>query len=136
MTLEQLHAQIQRLATGQVQQDELKKTAQEMQAFAQKLVSQRLGGTGKLRASLEARVEGASIHMGSSLRYARIQEEGGMILPKKGKYLMIPQPGGGFRRVEKVTLKGRHFLRDARIWGENRLRERLEKRMTEVLSGK
>lgn len=45
--------------------------------------------------------------------YARIQELGGTIVPKKARALVIPQPDGTVRFVKRVTIPARPFLRPA-----------------------
>lgn len=45
--------------------------------------------------------------------YARIQELGGTITAKVAKALAIPQPDGGVRFVQSVTLPPRPYLRPA-----------------------
>lgn len=45
--------------------------------------------------------------------YARMQEEGGTIVPKNAKALAIPQPGGGVVFVKSVKIPARPYLRPA-----------------------
>jgi hypothetical protein len=45
------------------------------------------------------------------VRYALIHELGGVIVPVKAKALAIPQPGGGVKLVQKVTIPARPYLR-------------------------
>lgn len=45
--------------------------------------------------------------------YARIQEEGGTIVPKNAKALAIPQSDGGVAFVKSVTIPARPYLRPA-----------------------
>ena len=90
--------------------------------------------SGRLRSSVAARVETASdavaeLHLRAgggtgNVRYARIHEYGGTILPIRGKGLAIPVgrsltaagvsrgEGGEFRLVRSVTLPARHYMRD------------------------
>lgn len=135
-TLEQLREQVLRMAGHAIQQEELGMTAREMETYGRRLVGLRFkGGSGRLRNSLVARLQGDSIALKSPLKYALIQDQGGTIHPKAGKYLTIPMGDGSFRRVKRVVLKGKHYLRDTLVWGENRLKERLEKRLVAVLYG-
>lgn len=46
--------------------------------------------SGRLVNSITYTVRGSSIVVGTNLTYAKIQHEGGTILPKKAKYLAIP----------------------------------------------
>jgi len=55
------------------------------------------------------------ISIGSNLVYARIQDQGGVIKPKRKKYLRF-KIGGQWRTVKKVTIKkykGRGYLTPA-----------------------
>lgn len=45
------------------------------------------------------------------VKYALIHELGGTIVPVHAKALAIPQPGGGVRFVQKVTIPPRSYLR-------------------------
>jgi phage gpG-like protein len=44
------------------------------------------------------------------VKYARIHEVGGVIRPKKGKYLAIPMPDGSIRLKTQVTIPARRWL--------------------------
>lgn len=47
------------------------------------------------------------------VKYALMQELGGVIVPVKAKALAIPQPDGSVRFVKKVTIPARPYLRPA-----------------------
>lgn len=49
-----------------------------------------LRDTGALQASITSRVDGHSVHVGTSRTGARINNFGGVIRPRKGKWLLIP----------------------------------------------
>jgi len=79
----------------------LVKGALQMERTAKENVSGRVlkVRTGRLRASIQAKAEGLRITLqagGSGgtgeVKYARIHEEGGVIVPKNGRYLAIPLP--------------------------------------------
>ncbi|WP_048648950.1 hypothetical protein [Nitratireductor soli] len=63
-----------------------------------------------------ARAEGSGVRGTWGVRdvvYARIQEEGGTIRPKKAKALAVPLPDGGVALVQSVTIPARPYLRPA-----------------------
>lgn len=87
--------------------------------------------TGRLRSSMQSRVfssgsigtmigvAGSGVLQGNRVKYANIHETGGVIRPKKGKYLTIPIRSGkashsskieGFRRVKQVTIPARKYM--------------------------
>lgn len=74
--------------------------------------------TGRLRESIKSgtTVTGRRIYgwVGSDVIYARIQEEGGIIYPKKGRYLKF-QVGGQWRFARQVKIKGQHYLERALV---------------------
>jgi len=47
-------------------------------------------GSGRLKNSIHYQIQGVKIPIGTNLRYARIQHEGGVITPKNAKFLAIP----------------------------------------------
>lgn len=49
----------------------------------------------------------------TDVKYARIHEKGGVIVPKNAKALAIPQPDGSVRFVKRVTIPKRPYLRPA-----------------------
>ena len=69
--------------------------------------------SGDLANSINTKVSVArnrqSAQIGSNLKYARIHEEGGVIKPKKGKYLKFTV-GGKTIFTESVTIPKRPFL--------------------------
>lgn len=72
--------------------------------------------SGHLRRSITSGVDkrGNSVMgwIGTNVIYGRIHEEGGTILPKKGKYLRFPI-NGSWRTVKKVVIPERPFLQPA-----------------------
>jgi len=50
-----------------------------------------------------------SVRIITNLPYARIQNQGGTIYPKKGKFLVFPGPGGGLIFAKKVTIPARPY---------------------------
>ena len=69
--------------------------------------------SGDLARSINYKVVGSRVVIGSNLPYARIHEYGGTIVPKKAKALVFKLPNGQWRRVAKVTIPERSFLRSA-----------------------
>jgi len=69
--------------------------------------------TGHLRRSIRSGakidIRKASGWVGSDVIYAPIQEEGGIIRPKRYKYLKF-QIRGQWRSVKQVYIKGKHYL--------------------------
>jgi hypothetical protein len=61
--------------------------------------------------AIEGGVEG--VWGSKDVLYARIQELGGVIVPKKAKALAIPMPDGSVRFVASVTIPARPSLRPA-----------------------
>lgn len=47
---------------------------------------------------------------GSNIHYARIHQEGGVIKPKKAKYLAFTLANGEFRRVKQVVIPARPYI--------------------------
>lgn len=72
--------------------------------------------TGNLRRSITMEmVNDKKVIVGSNLAYARIHDEGGVITPKKGKFLRF-QVGGQWVSVRKVTIpkyRGQGYLTPA-----------------------
>jgi phage gpG-like protein len=50
------------------------------------------------------------VRVGSNLKYARIHQLGGVIVPKSRKFLRFPIGGGQFMFAKKVTIPARPFL--------------------------
>lgn len=70
---------------------------------------------GHLRRSITMKQESKSVKVGSDLVYARIQDQGGTIKARNGKYLCF-KVKGRFVRVRQVTIpkyKGRGYLTPA-----------------------
>jgi phage gpG-like protein len=68
--------------------------------------------TGRLVASIRARVQGSTLTVGTNLAYAKVHQFGAVITPKKGRYLTIPlsveaQRAGSPRRMNKLHRRGR-----------------------------
>jgi len=74
--------------------------------------------TGALRNSVttiaKSTGHGAEAEIGfRGLVYARIQEFGGTITPKKGKYLTFRTKNGNWVRARSVKIRGKHYLEKA-----------------------
>jgi len=69
-----------------------------------------LTDTSRLQRSIDSAIAGDTILVGSNLIYALIQQKGGTIRPKAGKYLKFQLPGGNWVSVKQVTIKGRAYL--------------------------
>jgi phage gpG-like protein len=67
--------------------------------------------TGRLRSSITSQVQGQEVVVGTNLIYAPIHQFGGLILPKKGKFLVFPR--GGSAAGEKPN--GKVFARKVYI---------------------
>lgn len=72
--------------------------------------------TGNLKRSITSELHGSEkVVVGTNLVYARIHDEGGVIFPKKSKYLTF-KIGGRWVRVKKVVIKkykGKGYLTPA-----------------------
>lgn len=70
--------------------------------------------TGRLRDSVEAVVDASGgtyqLRLRASGPQARILEQGGTILPKRGRFLTVRLDDGSWRRPERVTIRARHYL--------------------------
>lgn len=74
--------------------------------------------TGKWQRSIERsptehrgdRLEAA---IGSNLVSAKVHERGGYITPKRGEYLVIPQPDGSVRKVKAVRIRAQPAIEPA-----------------------
>jgi len=78
---------------------------------------QPLVDTGRLRSSISSAVQGNEVVVGTNLIYAPIHQFGGVIFPKKGKYLAFPRRGSaagakasGLILAKSVTIPARRFL--------------------------
>jgi len=62
--------------------------------------------------SISYRVEPGEnrVVIGSALKYARIHQLGGEIVPKAKKYLCFPIGGGGFIKTKRVVMPARPFI--------------------------
>ncbi|MEC0231290.1 phage virion morphogenesis protein [Paenibacillus alba] len=70
-----------------------------------------LQSSGGLKKSIViGKLTSSSVEVGSSLEYSRIQQVGGVILPKKAKSLAIPL-AGGFLKLKKTKLPARPYLK-------------------------
>ena len=170
----------------QAVEQELRATALEMQAQAQANATQRMRRrTGDLLRSIVGRVEeqGSSLELVLGVRkdlgYPWLQEQGGTITPKRGRFLAIPTgpalTGAGVHRyssprdvpglryqsirggamgllvrdvpgrrarseiyyilVRRVTIKPKHYLRDAYTEGTQGLNDRLRARFESIIQG-
>ena len=66
--------------------------------------------SGQLAASIHTASGSNFARIGTNKPYAAIHQFGGTIEAKSKPYLMIPVPGGGFRRKAKVTIPARPYL--------------------------
>jgi len=74
--------------------------------------------SGNLRRSVFTRITARQLMLGSSAPYARIIEEGGLITPKRARYLSIPI-GGDAKRLAGPRSDGKLFvlrMRDGRLF--------------------
>jgi len=69
-----------------------------------------LTDTGRLRRSIIGRVQGSRLVIGTNLIYAGIHQEGGVIVPKKGKALRFSVGGGKSIFAKRVVIPARPFL--------------------------
>lgn len=95
--------------------------------------------SGNLERTLKTRLTGsgrrvaAVLSIGSpSVPYARIHEEGGTILPKRGKYLVF-KGSRGWAKVTKVTIPARPFLGPAVAAGNAWLQDNLARVVGEAV---
>lgn len=65
---------------------------------------------GLLRRSITPSVTDDQLEIGTNLKYARLHQYGGVIKPKKGKYLKFAGRDGNPVFVKKVTIPARPFL--------------------------
>lgn len=91
--------------------------------------------TGRLLGSITAKPTDDGFAQRATARSARIQDEGGTILPTRGPFLAVPVPGGGLRLVRRVRLRPTHFLRDGFEGARAALVARLESRVNALLEG-
>lgn len=74
--------------------------------------------TGNLRRSItmdpqKVGIGDKQVKVGSNLVYARIQDEGGTITPKRGKYLAFRTRDGQFVLARRVFIRGNKYLTNA-----------------------
>jgi len=72
--------------------------------------------TGNLRRSIASKISGQIAVIGTDVIYARIQELGGVILPKTKKYLRFMSKGRGWVTTKRVIIKpfaGKGYLTPA-----------------------
>lgn len=60
--------------------------------------------------SIDFKINGDTIVIGTNKKYAKIHNEGGVITPKKGKYLYFKGDDGNLRKVTQVVIPQRKFL--------------------------
>jgi hypothetical protein len=93
--------------------------------------------TGRLRESIKSGTNITERRMygwvGSDLIYARLQEEGGIIRPKKGEYLRF-QVDGKWRFARQVTIKGQHYLERAVVGRIDSVQKEIESVITRPLT--
>jgi len=86
--------------------------------------------TGDLKRSITHSIEAGEYKIigkiGSNKVYAAIQEFGGTILPKNGKYLRF-KGSRGWATVKSVTIKGKFYITRAVKETMGKFRERLKK---------
>ena len=69
-----------------------------------------LANNGHLRDSIFAKVDGSRITIGTNLKYAALMHFGGVVKPKKGKFLKFQSPLGGWIFLRSVTIPARPYL--------------------------
>lgn len=65
---------------------------------------------GTLRASFSAKADATGVTVGTKLKYAPTHQFGAEIVPKNGKFLVFPGPGGRKIFAKKVNVPARPFL--------------------------
>lgn len=65
---------------------------------------------GQLKKSIASQIQGDTVIVGTNKEYARIHQFGGVIKPKKGKYLKFKNPDGTWSLVKEVTMPPRPFI--------------------------
>jgi len=114
--LERKLGKLSRLASADVLENALHAGAQEIRNAAIDKAPYRVGGGG-LRGSILTKTDEksgsrVSVLVGTNLVYAAIQEFGGTIFPKKGRFLVFEIDGKKIF-ARKVTLPPRPYLRPA-----------------------
>ncbi|WP_321495628.1 phage virion morphogenesis protein [uncultured Desulfobacter sp.] len=71
---------------------------------------QTLSDSGRLKSSVNYEASPAAVAVGTNAEYAAIHQFGGEIRPKSAKALQFKVPGGGFRKVKKVTMPARPYI--------------------------
>ena len=71
---------------------------------------QTLVATARLKNSITMEVAGNRLTVGTNLKYAAIQQLGGIITPKTAKVLLANIPGVGYRAMKKVEIPARPYL--------------------------
>lgn len=71
-----------------------------------------LSDTGNLRDSITRVIGlgGAAVEVGTNLKYGRIHQYGGEIVPKAAPYLVFKAADGSWVRTKKVTIPARPYL--------------------------
>jgi phage gpG-like protein len=91
--------------------------------------------TGHLRRSIRSGVDLSHIPtgwVGSDVRYARIQELGGVIRPKTAKWLRF-KIGDRWITTKSVTIKGRFYLQKGMTQNQGRIMEIIKKTVIETM---
>jgi hypothetical protein len=69
------------------------------------------------------------------VRFLRIQEEGGRVTPKRGRYLLLPPSNGrGWARVRSVTIRPKHAIRDGMAAVVPSFREAAKARLRDLVA--
>lgn len=90
--------------------------------------------TGELAAGIFARVlDDQRIELGATSPYAAIQEYGGIV--RGSPLLKFQIPSGQWRSVRQIRIPARPYLRPALAAADDRLADRLEALVLEVLDG-
>lgn len=66
--------------------------------------------SGGLKSSFSYVASDKTVQVGTNKEYARIHQFGGVIKPKKGKYLKFENPDGTWSLVKEVTIPARPFI--------------------------
>lgn len=93
-----------------IREEDPKGNAWEKSRRAQDEGGQTLSDTARLRKSIDYAATPARVMVGSNVKYARIHQLGGVIKPKKGKYLKFKGKKGKDMFVKQVKIPARPFI--------------------------
>jgi len=126
-------------ASGRLERDllgEVRDVAADMAERARRLARERMRSSGR---GLEAITSSASTSGGTiearvfgdtrRTPWLRVQEEGGDIIARTARGMLIPRADGTFRRAQRITLRPQRFIADAVAQGRPDLRTRVRARL-------